>query len=155
MERKFTAMPDYFDSEGSISRHKPENIYGEPESFLEIEVVNPQTHGTARSMYTDYEVICRTNIPTFRHQTSSVRRRYSDFEAFKELLEMEQVKALLPPLPGKVFSNRFSDEVIEKRRVGLERFLQAVAGHPLVQTSAPRALIAFVQDPNWDKSQWL
>lgn len=68
---------------------------------------------------------------------------------------MEQVKALLPPLPGKVFSNRFSDEVIEKRRIGLERFLQAVAGHPLVQTTAPRALIAFVQDPNWDRSQWL
>lgn len=54
-------MPDHFDSEGSISRHKEENIYGEPESFLEIEVANPQTHGTTRSMYTDYEVICRVS----------------------------------------------------------------------------------------------
>lgn len=32
--------------------------------------------------------------------------------------------------------NRFSDEVIENRREGLERFLQIVAGHPLLQVSA-------------------
>jgi hypothetical protein len=39
----------------------------------------------------------------------------------------------IPPLPGKVFTNRFSDEVIESRREGLERFLSIVAGHPLLQ----------------------
>lgn len=39
----------------------------------------------------------------------------------------------IPPLPGKVFTNRFSDEVIEARREGLERFLTIVAGHPLLQ----------------------
>lgn len=39
----------------------------------------------------------------------------------------------IPPLPGKVFSNRFQDDVIESRRSGLERFLQIVAGHPLLQ----------------------
>lgn len=38
-------------------------------------------------------------------------------------------------MPGKVFTNRFSDEVIEARREGLERFLTIVAGHPLLQVS--------------------
>ena len=38
----------------------------------------------------------------------------------------------IPPLPGKVFTNRFTDEAIEQRRIGLERFLQIVAGHPLL-----------------------
>lgn len=42
----------------------------------------------------------------------------------------------IPPLPGKVFTNRFSDEVIESRREGLERFLGIVAGHPLLQVSS-------------------
>lgn len=159
MERKFTAMPDYFGSSDESSdvrqKYKTDNVYGEPENFLEIEVGNPQTHGTTRSMYTDYEIICRTNIPTFRYPSSVVRRRYSDFEAFKEVLEREQVRATLPPLPGKVFSNRFADDVIEKRRQGLEKFLQVVAGHPLVQTGAPRALTAFLQDSHWDRNQWL
>lgn len=32
--------------------------------------------------------------------------------------------------------SRFTDEIIEQRREGLERFLQIVAGHPLLQVSA-------------------
>jgi sorting nexin-3/12 len=30
----------------------------------------------------------------------------------------------VPALPGKVFTNRFADDVIEERRIGLERFLK-------------------------------
>lgn len=62
-----------------------------------------------------------------------VRRRYSDFEAFRDILERESTRVNIPSLPGKVFTNRFSDEVIESRREGLERFLSIVAGHPLLQ----------------------
>ena len=62
-----------------------------------------------------------------------MRRRYSDFEAFRDILERESTRVTIPPLPGKVFTNRFSDEVIEARREGLERFLTIVAGHPLLQ----------------------
>lgn len=50
----------------------------------------------------------------------------------------------IPPLPGKVFTNRFSDDVIENRRAGLEKFLKIVVGHPLLQTGS-KVLAAFVQ----------
>lgn len=50
----------------------------------------------------------------------------------------------IPPLPGKVYLNRFDDAVIEERRRGLERFLKIVVGHPLLQTGS-RVLGAFVQ----------
>ena len=75
----------------------------------------------------------QTNIPAFKLRHSLVRRRYSDFEAFRDILEHESTRVNIPPLPGKVFTNRFSDEVIESRREGLERFLSIVAGHPLLQ----------------------
>jgi sorting nexin-3/12 len=58
-------------------------MYSVPESFLEIEVRNPQTHGIlsidaideilasltsnlgfGRKMYTDYEIICKVSTPT-------------------------------------------------------------------------------------------
>ncbi|KXN82243.1 Sorting nexin-3 [Leucoagaricus sp. SymC.cos] len=118
-----------------------EEMYSVPESFLEVEVRNPQTHeispngslGFGRKMYTDYEIVCKTNIPAFKLRHSVVRRRYSDFEAFQDILENESTRVNIPPLPGKVFTNRFSDEVIENRREGLERFLNIVAGHPLLQ----------------------
>jgi len=159
------AMPD--------SRQQSfEEIYGPPENFLEIEVIlpswklpffsplavlassnqylpplqvkNPRTHGIGRGMHTDYEIVCRTNIPAFKLRHSSVRRRYSDFEYFRDILERESARVTIPPLPGKVFTNRFSDDVIEHRREGLQRFLQIVVGHPLLQTGS-KVLAGFVQ----------
>jgi hypothetical protein len=85
----------------------------------------------------------QTNIPAFKLRHSLVRRRYSDFEAFRDILEHESTRVNIPPLPGKVFTNRFSDEVIETRREGLERFLSIVAGHPLLQVR-PVTLITFL-----------
>ncbi|OCF35517.1 sorting nexin-3 [Kwoniella heveanensis CBS 569] len=131
-----------------------DEMYAVPESFLEIEVRNPMTHGIGRKMYTDYEIVCMTNIPAFKLRHSVVRRRYSDFEAFRDILERESTRVNIPPLPGKVFTNRFTDDVIESRRDGLQRFLEIVAGHPLLQTGS-KVLCAFLQDPSWEKSQWI
>lgn len=72
-----------------------------------------------------------------------MRRRYSDFEAFRDILEHESTRVNIPPLPGKVFTNRFSDEVIENRREGLERFLSIVAGHPLLQVCFGQPFLSF------------
>lgn len=150
------AMPD--------SRQQSfDEIYGPPENFLEIEVnlpitkpqistaayhnlqvKNPITVGEGRSMHTTYEIECRTNIPAFKLRISTVRRRYSDFESFRDILERESARVTIPPLPGKVFTNRFSDDVIEHRREGLEKFMQIVVGHPLLQTGS-KVLAAFVQ----------
>ncbi|CAO2657737.1 Nn.00g038630.m01.CDS01 [Neocucurbitaria sp. VM-36] len=121
-----------------------EELYGPPENFLEIEVRNPMTHGVGRGMYTTYEIVMRTNIPAFKLKSSSVRRRYNEFEAFRDILERESARVTIPPLPGKVLTNRFSDDVIEHRREGLQRFLQIVVGHPLLQTGS-KVLAAFVQ----------
>ena len=63
-------------------------------------------------------------------------RRYSDFEAFRDIIEHKSTRVNIPALPGKVFTNRFSDEVIESRRESLQRFLSIVAGHPLLQVRA-------------------
>ena len=95
-------------------------------------------------MYTSYEIVCRTNIPAFKLKHSVVRRRYSDFEYFRDILERESTRVTIPPLPGKVFTNRFSDDVIEHRREGLQRFLQIVAGHPLLQTGS-KVLASYIQ----------
>ncbi|ODQ50568.1 sorting nexin-3 [Saitoella complicata NRRL Y-17804] len=148
-------LPRGFDenSRPQMRQMPMDELYGVPENFLEIEVRNPQTHGIGRKMYTDYEIICKTNIPAFKLRQSNVRRRYSDFEHFREILERESSRVSVPSLPGKVFTNRFSDEVIEHRRDGLERFLQIVAGHPLLQTGS-KVLCAFIQDPHWDHNQW-
>lgn len=64
-------------------------MYSIPESFLEIEVRDPQTHGAldnlpsftvtdrlllgvGRKMYTDYEVLCKVRYPRFTRVTPRV-----------------------------------------------------------------------------------
>jgi sorting nexin-3/12 len=39
-----------------------DDAYAAPANFLEIDVVNPITHGIARNRYTDYEVRMRVSV---------------------------------------------------------------------------------------------
>ncbi|KAJ2746327.1 Sorting nexin-3 [Coemansia sp. BCRC 34301] len=127
--------------------------YGVPENFLEIYVGMPETHTTKDGRYTDYKIECVTNIPLFKMKRSEVRRRYSDFEWLRDMLTRESDRVNIPPLPGKVFINRFEDAVIKSRVDNLQRFLQIVAGHPLLQTGS-KVLIPFIQDPTFDRKTY-
>lgn len=84
-----------------------DDAYAAPANFLEIDVINPLTHGDAKKRFTDYEVRMRvtmwqhlrrqkfnfyfskTNLPVFKIKESSVRRRYSDFEWLRSELERD------------------------------------------------------------------
>lgn len=162
MEATFNKIDSQQDLRCSTDAHTPSqrrqvaaSNYEEPENFLEVEVLDPQTHfphgDSTNGMYTDYLVVCRTNLPGFRKRESSVRRRYRDFECFrralhKELAMSSHPRVAVPSLPGKLLlSNRFSDEVIEARRQGLACWLATVAGHPLLQSSS-HALVQFLED---------
>ncbi|KAJ7254206.1 Phox homologous domain-containing protein [Mycena rebaudengoi] len=133
----------------SHPRRADNEIYSPPESYAQIQIRNPQTH----EAYTDYEIACQTNIPACQSRDSVARRRYSDFEAFRDILVREAIGASIPPLPGKVFTNLFSPAVIEARRLALEVWLNIVVANPMLQTGS-RALVPFLQDPAWDKTKW-
>eukprot|EP00834_Sanchytrium_tribonematis_P000064 NODE_2_length_91304_cov_0.692462.p64 type:complete len:164 gc:universal NODE_2_length_91304_cov_0.692462:50278-50769(+) len=128
--------------------------YSTPENYLEIKVKNPLIENSDNNNgYTTYEIHLKTNLPMFKIKETIVRRRYKDFENFKSYLERECPHVHLPNLPGKVLRNRFSDDVIDTRMKGLERFVQIVAGHPLIQTSS-KILIPFLQDPVFHRDNW-
>lgn len=39
-----------------FSKPSLEEAYAEPSNWLEIDVINPKTHGDGRNRYTDYEI---------------------------------------------------------------------------------------------------
>ncbi|GMR52817.1 hypothetical protein PMAYCL1PPCAC_23012, partial [Pristionchus mayeri] len=142
----------------STKRQTLDEAYAPPANFLEIEVVNPITHGVGKMRYTDYEIRMRTNLPVFKQKESSVRRRYSDFEWLRGELERDS-KIVVPALPGKSLKRQlpfrsddgiFEEEFIENRRKQLEQFINKVAGHPLAQNE--RSLHIFIQEPTIDKN---
>uniref|UniRef100_UPI003AAD1DA2 sorting nexin-12 isoform X4 n=1 Tax=Centroberyx gerrardi TaxID=166262 RepID=UPI003AAD1DA2 len=118
---------------------KPQDLtdaYGPPSNFLEID----------------------TNLPIFKLKDSCVRRRYSDFEWLKNELERDS-KIVVPPLPGKALKRQlpfrgdegiFEESFIEERRVGLEQFINRIAGHPLAQNE--RCLHMFLQEESIDRN---
>uniref|UniRef100_T1JK13 Sorting nexin-3 n=1 Tax=Strigamia maritima TaxID=126957 RepID=T1JK13_STRMM len=135
-----------------------DDAYAAPANFLEIDVVNPITHGVANKRYTDYEVRMKTNLPVFKVKESSVRRRYSDFEWLRNELERDS-KIVVPPLPGKALKRQlpfrgddgiYEEDFIEDRRKGLELFVNKIAGHPLAQNEC--CLHMFLQEPVIDKN---
>jgi sorting nexin-3/12 len=48
-------------------------MYAVPESFLEIEIRNPMTHGAGRKMYTDYEIVCMVRPIHFTLTTDIIK----------------------------------------------------------------------------------
>jgi len=141
-----------------VKKQTLDDAYAAPANFLEIDVVNPITHGIANKRYSDYEIRLRTNLPVFRIKESSVRRRYSDFEWLRGELERDS-KIVVPPLPSKAWKRQlpfrsdegiFDEDFLEERRKGLEIFVNKIAGHPLAQNE--KCLHMFLQDPIIDKN---
>lgn len=142
----------------STKKQTLDDAYAPPANFLEIDILNPETHGVGKKRYTDYEVRMRTNLPVFKVKEASVRRRYSDFDWLRNELERDS-KIVVPPLPGKAWSKQlpfrgddgiYEDDFVEERRKGLEQFVNKVAGHPLAQNE--RCLHMFLLEPVIDKN---
>jgi len=65
-----------------------------------------------------------------------MRRRYSEFVALQAQLQRLFPDLLTPPLPGKWFF-KMSNIQLQKRRAGLEAWLQEVLSVRVVHNAAP------------------
>ena len=91
--------------------------------------------GALKGKYTSYSVKYDPPLPQkedtkttkqlFPYPTS-VNRRYSDFSWLYTTLHKERPGSIVPPLPDKVQTGRFSESFIEDRRFHLEIFLRRV-----------------------------
>ncbi|XP_072270966.1 sorting nexin-11 [Pyxicephalus adspersus] len=108
------------------------------EEFITIRVQDPrlQNEGSWTS-YVDYKIFLHTNSKAFTAKTSCVRRRYREFAWLRKQLQKYAGLVPVPALPGKVpFHMGGSDDFIERRRQGLQQFLeQAVQNMVLLSDS--------------------
>ncbi|XP_053309116.1 sorting nexin-11 [Spea bombifrons] len=108
------------------------------QEFITIRVQDPrlQNEGSWTS-YVDYKIFLHTNSKAFTAKTSCVRRRYREFAWLRKQLQKNAGLVPVPTLPGKLpFHIGSSDDFIEKRRMGLQQFLeQAVQNMVLLSDS--------------------
>ncbi|XP_033025464.1 sorting nexin-11 [Lacerta agilis] len=103
-------------------------LYPHVQELTTVRVQDPrvQNEGSWNS-YVDYKIFLHTNSKAFTAKTSCVRRRYREFVWLKKQLQKNAGLVPVPELPGKsTFFAGSTDEFIEKRRQGLQQFLEKV-----------------------------
>ncbi|ELV11777.1 Sorting nexin-11, partial [Tupaia chinensis] len=97
------------------------------QEVITVRVQDPrvQNEGSWNS-YVDYKIFLHTNSKAFTAKTSCVRRRYREFVWLRKQLQRNAGLVPVPELPGKSTFFGSSDEFIEKRRQGLQHFLEKV-----------------------------
>lgn len=114
---------------------------------MEISIVEAEKRPNGplnlREFYTVYLVETKVTDPNFKgalSSTSSLWRRYTDFELLRTYLDIAYPYIVLPPLPEKrvlyawqkVTTDTFDPDFVDRRRAGLENFLLRVASHPVL-----------------------
>lgn len=95
--------------------------------FVAVRVQDPriQNQGFWNS-YVDFKIFLHTNSKAFTAKTSCVRRRYSEFVWLKKKMQKNCGLVPVPDLPSKSFFSFSNEEFLEKRRKGLQSFLEKV-----------------------------
>ncbi|XP_019743376.1 sorting nexin-11 [Hippocampus comes] len=118
------------------------------DEFVAVRVQDPrvQNEGLWNS-YVDYKIFLHTNSKAFTAKTSCVRRRYSEFAWLKKKLQKNAGLVPVPDLPGKSFFSFSNEDFLERRRQGLQVFLDKVVNmtvclsdsqlHLFLQTQLP------------------
>ncbi|KAH9847575.1 Vps5 C terminal like-domain-containing protein [Lenzites betulinus] len=101
-----------------------------------ITVDDPQRVGDPIRAYTMYTVHTKTTSPLYKKSTFSVLRRYSDFLWLYETLSMNNPGVVVPPVPDKNPFGRFDNDFVQQRRLALEKCIQKITGHPVLQKDA-------------------
>ena len=64
-----------------------------------------------------------------------VRKRYSDFEWLRNILSLQFVGCVIPPLCKKNYGDRFTENLVLKRTRLLQKFMEGILVHPIMRNS--------------------
>ncbi|KAG7325138.1 hypothetical protein KOW79_011454 [Hemibagrus wyckioides] len=129
-------------------------IKSQEDEFITVRVQDPRVMNEGSwNSYVDFKIFLHTNSKAFTAKTSCVRRRYSEFVWLKRKLQKNAGLVPVPDLPGKSFIHFTNTDFIEKRRQGLQSFLDKVVHmtvclsdsqlHLFLQTQLP---VGHIQD---------
>ncbi|XP_076007769.1 sorting nexin-11 [Genypterus blacodes] len=99
----------------------------EEDDFIAVRVQDPRIqHEGSWNSYVDYKIFLHTNSKAFTAKTSCVRRRYSEFTWLKKKLQKNAGLVPVPELPCKSLFSFSNEDFLERRRKGLQVFLDKV-----------------------------
>ncbi|KAL2002712.1 hypothetical protein VTN02DRAFT_6143 [Thermoascus thermophilus] len=103
---------------------------------FDITVGDPHKVGDLTSSHIVYQVRTKTTSKAYRQPEFTVSRRYRDFLWLYNSLHNNNPGVVVPPPPEKQAVGRFDTNFVESRRAALERMLNKIAAHPILQHDA-------------------
>ncbi|KAE8351923.1 Vps5 C terminal like-domain-containing protein [Aspergillus coremiiformis] len=100
---------------------------------FEITVGDPHKVGDLTSSHIVYQVRTKTTSKAYRQSEFTVSRRYRDFLWLYNSMHNNNPGVVVPPPPEKQAVGRFDTNFVESRRAALERMLNKIAAHPILQ----------------------
>ncbi|KAJ5391448.1 hypothetical protein N7509_006938 [Penicillium cosmopolitanum] len=100
---------------------------------FDISVGDPHKVGDLTSSHIVYQVRTKTSSKGYRQPEFAVTRRYRDFLWLYNSLHNSNPGVVVAPPPEKQAVGRFDTNFVESRRAALERMLNKIAGHPILQ----------------------
>ncbi|XP_041372077.1 sorting nexin-4-like [Gigantopelta aegis] len=129
--------------------------------WMDITVLEPEKRtNTSMKMQDTYIVylvetrVTDENMKGYGERTTSLWRRYSEFELLRNYLDIMYPAIVIPPLPEKKATytwlnsptDKLDPEFVERRRNALEIFLLRIAAHPVI--CSDKIFMAFLQQEN-------
>ncbi|GLI76500.1 vacuolar protein sorting-associated protein vps5 [Penicillium ochrochloron] len=100
---------------------------------FDISVGDPHKVGDLTSSHIVYQVRTKTTSKGYRQPEFAVSRRYRDFLWLYNSLHNSNPGVVVAPPPEKQAVGRFDTNFVESRRAALERMLNKIAAHPILQ----------------------
>ncbi|RAL01076.1 sorting nexin 1 [Aspergillus ibericus CBS 121593] len=122
------------DAEGSKRQSQPSiSVEKAANPTFEITVGDPHKVGDLTSSHIVYQVRTKTTSKAYRQSEFTVSRRYRDFLWLYNSMHNNNPGVVVPPPPEKQAVGRFDTNFVESRRAALERMLNKIAAHPILQ----------------------
>ncbi|KAI7824220.1 hypothetical protein BX661DRAFT_145071 [Kickxella alabastrina] len=147
-----TATATTAGASGSDNRNGDSTSHGDVHTEVTVDQPRKEGEGTNNPYITYLVTTTCKNKQTKEIRRYALRRRFQDFVWLYEQLDRQFIACVVPPLPGKhrleyLTGDRFSEEFVNKRKHGLERFLRRIILHPSLRTS--QHLVVFLESKDW------
>ncbi|KID94931.1 Phox-like protein, partial [Metarhizium majus ARSEF 297] len=121
---------------------------------LECTVGSPlKENDGSKDAFISYLITTHSTFQSFQKETTTVRRRFTDFVFLYKQLMRDYPATAVPPLPDKqrmeyVRGDRFGPDFTLRRAHSFQRFLTRLSLHPILRR-AP-ILHSFLESPDWN-----
>eukprot|EP01100_Stratorugosa_tubuloviscum_P000372 TRINITY_DN107_c1_g1_i1.p1 TRINITY_DN107_c1_g1~~TRINITY_DN107_c1_g1_i1.p1 ORF type:complete len:585 (+),score=252.63 TRINITY_DN107_c1_g1_i1:1-1755(+) len=122
---------------------------------MQVSILPAEREGEKENSFVLFPIVTQTTITLHGGTQFIVRRKHSDFGWLRKQLHEKFPFHIIPPIPNEIkidIYNRISEQILERRRLSLEKFINRVVKSP--HLAASTEVQNFLTSQNWIHHSW-